>query len=309
LQSSEFDDAYIRKVRDSGVTATYLSAGSIKHTSERYRLVERNGEVAVGPVTSVKEIRGAKAVGKLAVFFGRQDADFLDGEVDTLHMYHKLGLRIIQPVHNGRNMYADACEERSPGGLSDLGVQLVEEMNRLDMIFDVSHLSVKSSLDGIELSKFPVCTHSNARAVCDNVRNRTDEEIKAIAEKDGVFGIVTYPSFVKWTKTEDGERPTIEDVLDHVDYIANLVGIKHLGIGLDLIERWPLERHRWLSRRPDVWGLPGPNGVVRYAEGLSTIYDLPNLATGLVARGYSDEDVKGVLGENWLRVFMRAWGG
>jgi membrane dipeptidase len=308
LQSSEMDDAYVTKMRDSGVTATYLSAGSIDHVASRYQLIQRNSDVVFGPVTTVQEIRTAKEKGKLAAFFGRQDADFLNGNLGTLPMYHKLGLRIIQPVHNGRNPYADTCEERSPGGLSDLGVKLVEEMNELDMIFDASHLCIKSSLDGIETSDFPVCTHSNARAVCDNVRNRTDEEINALAEKDGVLGIVSYPSFVKWTDTARGKRPTIEDLLDHVDYIAKLVGIKHVGVGLDLIEGWPLERHRWLERRPEVWGHLGPRRIVEYAEGLATIDELPNLALGLVARGYSDQEIKGVLGENWLRVFRRAWG-
>jgi membrane dipeptidase len=307
LQSSEFDDAYIRKVRDSGVTASYLSAGSVEHTANRYHLIKRNPDVVFGPVTTVKEIRRAKKEGRVAAFYGRQDANFLNGNLDTLPIYYELGLRIIQPVHNNRNIFADTCEERNPGGLSNLGVKLVEEMNKLKILFDASHLAVKSSMDGIEVSDYPVCTHSNARAVCENVRNKTDEEIHAIAEKDGVLGIVTYPSFVKWTKTESGERPNLEDILDHVDYIADLVGIKHVGIGLDLIEGWPLERHGWLSRHPEVWGLPGPDGIVRYAEGLATIDELPNLAVGLVARGYSDEEVKGVLGENWISIFKRVW--
>ena len=310
LQSSEFDDDYTRKVRDSGVTATYLSAGSVEETSNRYRLIQRNPDVVFGPVTTVKEIREAKEKGKLAAFFGNQDANFLNGNLDALPIYHKLGLRIIQPVHFGRNIFADSCEERSPGGLSVMGARLVEEMNRLNMIFDASHLSIQSSLDGIEISKFPVCTHSNARAVCDNVRNRTDEEIKAIAEKNGVIGVVPYPAFTKWTKTEKGERPTIEDLLDHFDHIANIVGIKHVGVGTDFIAGWSMEKHRWFHSigRTDVWGFPGPKGIVDYDVGFATIDEFPNLAKGLVARGYSDQEIRGVLGENWLRVFRNAWG-
>jgi len=313
LQSSEFDDAYIRKVRDSGVTASYLSAGSVEHTANRYHLIKRNPDVVFGPVTTVKEIRRAKKEKRVAAFYGRQDANFLNGNLDTLPIYYELGLRIIQPIHMGRNIFADACEEKNPGGLSKLGVRLVEKMNELNILFDASHLSLKSSMDGIEVSKFPVCTHSNARGVCDNPRNRTDEEIKAIAEKDGVMGVVPFPAFTKWTRTEIGERPNMEDLLDHVDYIADLVGINHVGAGLDLIEGWPIERH--LARAHDtlrvpieVWGRPPPDGIVIYNEGLETIDKFPNLAVGLVARGYSDTEVAGVLGENWLRVFKRAWG-
>jgi len=216
-------------------------------------------------------------------------------------------------VHDNRNLYADGCDERKGGGLSHLGMLLVEELNKLNIIYDCSHLSEKSSLDGIEIAKFPVCTHSNARSVCDNPRNKSDEVIKAIAEKDGVLGLVTYPTFVKsGLKTEKGERPTIEDALDHVDYIADLVGINHVGIGWDFVTgedpKTPKIRdsYPWTS---DVWGIPGPNGIsAQYAEGLSEIGETCNLSKGLLARGYSKKEIEGVLGQNWLRVFKRAWG-
>jgi len=245
------------------------------------------------------------------VVFGSQHADFLVGpppNLDLLPVYHRLGLRILQPTYNERNVFADGCGERSNGGLSRLGLELVERMNRLRMLFDCSHLGVQDTLDGCEYSDFPVATHSNARSLCDNVRNRTDEEIHAIAEKGGVIGVVAFPSFVKWTKMEQGERPTIEDVLDHIDYISDLVGVEHVGIGLDLIEGWPLERHRLLDRRPDIWGRPTPQGTYDYPEGLDSIDKLPNLAKGLIARGYSDREIRKILGENWLRVFRKAWG-
>ena len=311
LQASVIDGGYIRKIRDSGVTCTYLHVSDLDSCAERYRLMEENPEVVAGPATTVEAIHKAKAEGRVAGIIGTQRPHFLAGpppDLDLLPLYHRLGLRILQPTYNVRNVFADGCGERSDGGLSRLGLELVDRMNRLRIIFDCSHLGVQDTLDGCERSDFPVATHSNARAVCDSVRNRTDEEIHAITEKGGVLGLVAFPAFVKRTEMERGERPTVEDLLDHVDHIQDLVGIEHVGVGLDLIEGWPMERHRGLDRRPDIWGRPTPRGTYDYPEGLETIDELPNLARGLVARGYSDGEIRGVLGENWLRVFKRAWG-
>lgn len=288
-----------------------------------YSLIERNPEVVFGPVTTVKEIKRAKDEGKVAVFFNAQNSTMLiqgpKPNFDLLTLYYKLGLRILMPTYNTRNLFAEGCDERTNGGLNKYGLDLVDEMNKLNIIYDSSHMGIQDTLDGCEYATFPVCTHSNARTVCDNVRNRTDEEIKAIAVKDGVLGIITYPSFVKLTKTDEGEKPTFEDVLDHIDHIANLVGIKHVGLGFDFIEGSaglnnrakrlrPPRPDDSLLNRPNVWGKPAPSGFWEYAEDIDNITKTPNIAKGMIARGYSDQEIKGVLSENWLSVFERAWG-
>ena len=330
LDACIFDDEYIRTIRDSGITATAMGiGGGASFVARRYKLFDENPYI-IGPVTTVKEIRQAKERSKVAAIFNTQNPAMLitnwplfEGlpSFDFLRIYHKLGLRILMPTYNIRNVFADGCDERTNCGLSKAGVELIEMMNKLNIIADCSHMGIQDTLDVCEYSKFPVCTHSNARAVCDNVRNRTDEEIKAIAEKGGVLGIVTFPTFVKWTKTEEGEKPTIEDVLDHIDYISNLVGVKHVGFGFDFIEgsSGPSERAKRLrpprpiefdpiATRPPIWGKRGPRGYWEYAEDIDDITKTSNMAKGLVARGYSESEIKGVLGENWLRVFKRAWG-
>ena len=303
---------------DSGVTATNLDGGSIERIADICNVINKHSDILLGPISTVREILRAKKEGKIAVFFGAESAEeVLDSRerkvnLEHLSLFYKLGLRIVQPSYNNRNVFADGCAEMANGGLSIQGLELVERMNKLNMIVDCSHVGVKTTLDVCEHAKFVVSTHSNARAVCDNVRNRTDEEIKAIAEKDGVLGIVSFPTFVKWTETEKDKWPHIEDLLDHIDHIDKLVGIKHVGVGLDLVEGTdilgPLVPGKGLLRWPDLYGKPGSDGFYRYTMGLSTISELPNLAKGLVVRGYSDRDIKGVLGENWLRVFKKAWG-
>jgi membrane dipeptidase len=329
LDVNIFDDEYINIVRDSGLTATAMGVGrGFVSVGARHRLIERNPDVVVGPVTTVKEIRNAKKDGKVAAFFNAQNASMLVPTTqavtllpnfDLLLLYYKLGLRILMPTYNTRNIFADGCVESTDGGLSKWGFDLVEEMNKLNILYDSSHMGVQDTLDGCEYAKFPVCTHANARSVCDNVRNRTDEEIKAIAEKDGVLGLCTYPSFIKWTKMEEGIKPTIEDAMDHIDYIDKLVGVKHVGMGFDFntgsagpTERALRIRHPRdddvLFTRPTLWGKPCPNGYWEYTEDLDNITKTHNVAKGMLARGYSDHEIKGVLGENWLRLFQKAWG-
>lgn len=323
LDASTYDDEYIRIVRDSGLTATAVGIDGFESTAAKYKLIERNPDIVTGPVTSVEEIRRAKKEGKLAAFLNAQNSTMLihgaGPNLDLLPLYYKLGLRILMPTYNTRNVFANGCDERGNCGLSHYGIELVRAMNKLNILCDCSHMGVQDTLDVCEYSDFPVCTHSNARLVCDNVRNRTDEEIKAITEKDGVLGIVTYPSFVKWTKTEEGKKPTIEDVLDHIDYMAKLVGVKYVGLGFDFIEgsAGPDDRARRLRppqpddvllTRPQVWGKRAPSGYWEYVEHIDNITKTVNVAKGMVARGYSDSEIMGVLGENWLRLFMKAWG-
>ena len=124
---------------------------------------------------------------------------------------------------------------------------------------------------------------------------------------------------VKWTKTTEGQRPTLDDMLDHIDHISNLVGVKHVGLGFDFIEgsAGPDDRAKRLrppnvedilSTRPDIWGTVAPSGYFEYAADIDDITKTVNIAKGMVGRGYSDSDIQGVLGENWLRVLKRAWG-
>jgi membrane dipeptidase len=316
---SVLTDDYVGRMLGSGVTAVNLDGGSLESIAEKHGVIERHPDVFVGPVTAVGEIRDAKEEGKIAVFLGAESAEeLLDSRevelnLEKLSLLHRLGLRIVQPCYNDENVFADGCAEVDDRGLSSAGLELIDRMNGMDMIVDCSHVSYKTALDVCESADFVVSTHSNARSVCDNPRNRTDEEIQAIAEKGGVLGMVSFPTFVRWTDAKRGVWPGVQDLLDHVDYIDELVGVEHVGVGLDLVEGTdilgPIVRGEGLTRWPELYGDPGPDGFYRYARGLDSVEGLKNLAVGLVARGYSDGEVVGVLGGNWLRVFGNVWSG
>lgn len=307
-------DEYFRTVLEAGVTAvnkTIAGGGgydnlssSIVKCAEWIRRIRQHSDVAC-VATRIEDIYDAKKHGKVAYVFGFQDTLMIEGTLDLLDLFYVLGVRIIQLTYNTKNLVGDGCGERTDCGLSRFGLDLIDRMNSLGIVVDIGHVGDRTSNEAIEYGKVVVCSHANARSICDNVRNKTDETIKALAEKDGVIGVNAFPSFVKWTKTERGERPTVEDLLDHVDYIVKMVGINHVGIGLDLIDNWPLDRHRGLDIRPDIWGRPSPKGTYDYPVGIDHVAGMVNIAKGLVKRGYSDQDVKKVLGENWIRVYKK----
>ena len=219
-----------------------------------------------------------------------------------LRTFYTLGLRGVQLVDNGRNRIGDGKgESRTKGGLTNFGISVVEEMNRLGMFVDVAHLTEPGFWDVIETSKDPIIdSHSNCQAVCDHPRNLTDEQIKAIAKGGGVIGLSCHTAMVNSEKAE----PTVEDLVPHIVHIAELVGIEHVGLGPDHIE-FEIECNIWT---PAPGWLEGVFYGIRdtyFIENLNSIDGFPLFTEALVKRGYSDEDIKKVLGENWLRVYRQ----
>ena len=307
-QASEFTAQYMREVRDAGVSAVLVTV-AWNHSAEEARArisdwrvrIDRNDDVAILAGSS-ELITRAKVEGKVAYCLAFQNADPLEGDERLVDAYRNLGVKIIQLTYNGSNALGFGCRCELDHGLTPFGRRVIARMNDLDMLVDLSHVGDRTAAEAIDLATRPVFSHANARSVCDNVRNKPDELLKAVADKDGIVGINAFPAFVRRTRTERGERPTLDDLLVHIDYVIELVGEDHVGIGLDLIENTGEEEFGLLSSDPEMWGLPDPGGVYRYPEGIETVHDLRNIARGMVASGYTDVRTRKVLGGNWLRV-------
>lgn len=310
-QSSEFTDAYFRTVRDAGVTASIVTVAWKQNLRETLKLtwdwrakINGNKDVALF-AESIDDILRANNEQKVAYLFGFQNTTPLEGDVDLLDVYRDLGVRMIQLTYNEENPLGCGCGVKADTGLTPLGIEAIERMNNLRMLVDLSHVGDRTTARAIELADLPVFSHANARSVCNNVRNKPDEQIEAIAKKEGIIGINAYPSFVKRTRTEIGERPSVYDLLDHIDYIVKSVGIDYVGISLDLIENVSKEELALLASNPDMWGLPNPEEKYEYPQGIEGIADIANITRGLVARGYTDGEIKKIMGENWLRILRR----
>lgn len=194
-----------------------------------YRQAEENSDLMT-VCTSLDGINRALSENKLAALISIEGGEALQGDLAALRMFYKLGVRSICLTWNYRNELADGVrEEASAGGLSAFGRSVVEEMNRLGMLVDVSHISEKGFWDVLEYSKSPaIASHSNSKAICNHPRNLTNEQLKAIKANGGVAGINLYPHFLN-----NSSAASIDDIIRHIEHIAAITGEDHIGLGCD----------------------------------------------------------------------------
>lgn len=233
--------------------------------------------------TRAEDIRRAKAEGKMATILSIEGAEPLNGNLTMLHALYRLGLRNCGLTWNDRNQAADGVSElRSGGGLTVFGVELVQEIERLGIMLDISHLAPAGVRDVFELYGGPVvASHANAFALCSHPRNLTDEQIQAVARSDGLVGVTPVPKFI----TDDPDDASIDRFVAHIDYIAALVGPEHVALGSDW-DGFEMIPHHFMS----------------------DISDLPVVTAALLDKGYPGHQIEMILGGNWLRVFERVAG-
>jgi membrane dipeptidase len=326
----------IARMKQGGLTAEFFSlyikpvyvqnGGSARRTLDMidsvYRAVERHPRDLMF-ATSVADIRRAKRLGKVAALMGIEGGHAIEDSLATLREFHRLGVRYMTLTWNNTNNWADAGRgEKKHNGLSEFGTEVVREMNRLGMLVDVSHVSDETMSDALDVSKAPViASHSSARALSDVPRNIPDELLKRIAKNGGVVHVNFYSMFVdvKTVKPQsdardaqlkaqedaitekyknDPERRSdesfkleaahplpplpISKLIDHIDHIVKVAGIDHVGLGADF------------------------DGASDMPQGAEDVSMLPNITYELLKRGYSERDIRKILGENFLRAFAEA---
>ncbi|MCL4425648.1 MAG: dipeptidase [Firmicutes bacterium] len=242
----------------------------------------REAPQAITPATNMAEIKTAVAAGQVAAILAVEGGEAIQGDLGVLRMLYRLGVRSLGLTWNQRNDIADGVgEARTRGGLTEFGVKVVQEMNRLGLLVDVAHLSEAGFWDVCDVSEKPfVASHANSYALCPHRRNLKDEQIQALAEKGGVMGITFAAGFVD----EEEKKATLARVLDHVEHVVSLVGPDHVGLGSDF------------------------DGTRKVAAGLEDVTRLPAITEGLWKRGFGEEDVRKILGGNFLRVLEEVMG-
>jgi membrane dipeptidase len=252
---------------------------------ERYRLVE-----------TADDIEAAKRDGKLAVSFNLQGTNALAGDLAMVEVFYKLGIRHMLMAYNKKNLVGDGCHERTDSGLSLFGIELVQEMDRVGMIVDCSHTGYRTSMEVMEVCENPVIfSHSNPRALWEHDRNIRDDQAKACAASGGLVGVVGVGIFMG---EDDASTPTL---LRQISYYADLIGTEHIGLGLDYVYDIEAERQYMANVKSPAHG--------NYDK-MNSFFEpeqLPELTEGLLAKGYSEDEVRGILGGNFLRVARQVW--
>jgi len=277
--------------------------GPSMETLGRFRFkVEKHPDFM--PAFRAQDFIHAKGSGKQAVMFGLEPQSF-GRDLDRVAIAYGLGIRVALLTLNTRNYIGDGCGERTNAGLSYLGLDLVEQMNELGMLIDLSHCGSQTTLDAIEASSDPVmCNHIGARALYPQLKRlKTDEELVALANKGGLAGVSAIPNQLS-RNAEQG----IEDMLNHIDYIVNLIGIDHVAIGTDILFGDQVEVHRQTDKTLLKLDYYGQELNAPYMYGIESPEEWPNITRGLVSRGYSDDEIRKILGGNALRIIQEVVG-
>lgn len=249
-----------------------------------------------------QDLTEAQEGGRLGIMFLNQNSGYIGGDTWKWSIMHRLGVRLAQLTYNERNVYGDGCREPENRGLTAYGQQAVQEMNTLGICLDISHTGERTSLEAIEYSSQPViASHANCRHISPSQRNLSNDMMKAVAESGGVMGLTPHSAMAFRSV---GERPSVSDYLDQFEYAVETVGIDHVGVGTDLFESYTKLSWESSTKRmyPNAW-----YWETMYAEEFNRVEGWEKLVSGLLSRGFGEEDIRKLLGENWQRVFNEVW--
>ncbi len=294
---------------------------ALEMLSATYDIADRNPDIAAITYNPAEAAQNRKD-GIISLFIGMENGSPIQENLSLLRTFYRLGVSYVTLTHNGDNAIADAASEgKKWNGLSPFGREVVKEMNALGMMIDLSHASDKTFWDCIEFSKAPViASHSCCRSLCNHRRNLTDDMLRALGQKDGYVGINFYPAFLSdrfgadpaeaalldkaeqvdqywrlcpsdpertkaWHDMQDTLldiwRPGVKEVVDHIDYAVKFAGIDHVGLGSDF------------------------DGICVGPEGLENVSKMGAVFTEMRARGYSQEEIDKIGGQNLMDVFQR----
>ena len=319
LDPSVLNEKYLEMLKAGGVNCWHQTVFGMASFAQVLSFCDKNA-AAIVQAGTVREIRQAREQGKIAHVCGWQSANPLLDDANgqpalaNLRAYKQLGLRIVSIAYNNSNVFGGGCLDQEVP-LTRLGHKYVEEIHKQRLVLDVcGHTAERTSMDAIQISSgVPIiCSHANLKALTDNARNISNRLIEAISKTGGVVGL-TAVSDLHVRTTKDASVPHSPHVgldkhLDQYDYLKKLVGVDHIGMGPDFMTGYTSlgssggrDRQAWPL---DVYGEWPWNWV----KGFETIIELPKVTQGLLDRGWSEADVRKVLGENWLRVYEKVWG-
>ncbi|MEM0038624.1 MAG: membrane dipeptidase [Zestosphaera sp.] len=259
--------------------------------------------------TNAEDFRRAHGEGRIAMVLHLEAPPHIGEDLAKVDMLYGFGVRCMGITYSKGNEFGSGLADKVDRGLTDLGHALVERMNKLGILIDVSHVGDRTSLEVIEASEDPVVvTHAGARALWPTRRMKPDEVIIALADKGGVFGVEAAPHT---TITRNNPRHSIESVMEHFQHVEKLVGIDHVAFGLDTIFGDHVSLHRVFSSLLSIFKPEEEpeHPVVDFVDGLENPSEFTNVIRWLIKHGYSDQDIRKVVGENILRVTRRVWGG
>lgn len=313
-----YEKRYVDWYREGGVTVVAPTLAWVQNADHAFKAIASwhafvAGRADMRLIRSTADIVAAKQAGETGILLHFQGTDPIEDNLELVRIYGELGVKVIQLCYNRRNRVGDGGSERTDSGLSYFGLEMIAALNDARIVVDCSHTGARTTLDAIEASSAPVViSHGNAAALHPSDRNVTDEVLKAIGGNGGVIGVVGFPGFV-----HASERPTLDHFIDHIVHIADLVGIDHVGLGIDYASmQWPVMDDAAAIAVYDeaiasgIWRVDTyPRPPYYYPAGIETPRTMVNLTRRLGERGFDEGAVRKVLGGNWMALYRTVWEG
>jgi membrane dipeptidase len=311
LVVSKWSRAVFADMRKGGLTAANCTCSiwegfvdTMRRLAQWKRWFAENSDLII-PVRTIADIRRAKAEGRTGIILGFQNTSALEDHISYVALFKELGVGVMQITYNTQNLAGAGCYEPRDAGLSGFGREVVAETNRVGVLCDLSHVGAVTSRDVILASNRPVAyTHILPEALKAHPRNKSDEEIRFIADHGGFVGVTMFPPFLA-----RGNDATVEDYVAAIDYVIRIAGEDNVGIGTDFTQEQDDAFFEYLCHDKGYgWRVTGPLGDVVNPAGMRTLGDFPNLTAAMEHAGWPEAKIRKVMGENWLRLLAEVWG-
>jgi membrane dipeptidase len=297
-------------MRKGGLTAANCTCSvweefeaTMRNVAEWKRLLRENADL-VTQVHTTADIRRAKREGRTGIILGFQNVTAFEDQLGYVQLFKELGVGVAQMAYNTQNLVGTGCYESRDGGLSDFGREIVAEMNRVGMLCDLSHVGPKTSEDVILASRKPVAyTHILPAALKAHPRNKTDAQIRFIAERGGFVGVTMFPPFLA-----KGNEASVDDLVAAIEHVVGIAGEDSVGIGTDFTQDQDAAFFEWLTHDKGYGRRLTTFAEVVNPLGLRTIGEFPNLTRAMEKAGWPERRIRKVMGENWVRVLGEVWG-
>ncbi len=310
LNVSNWSRSVFEDMRRGGVTAANCTccvwegfADTMGNIGRWNRWFHAHGDILL-KVRTTADVHRAKREGKTGIVLGFQNVSAFEDQLGYVELFKEVGVGIAQLAYNTQNVIGTGCYESTDRGLSDFGHEVVAEMNRVGILCDLSHVGPKTSEDTIRASTKPVAyTHCLPSGLKRHPRNKSDEQLRFIAEHGGFIGVTMFPAFLK-----RGVDATVDDYVEAIDYVIDLAGEDCVGIGTDFTQDHAPEFFRWITHDKGNARKLVDFGEVINPKGMRAIGDFPNLTAAMEKAGWPEPKIRKVMGESWLRLLAEVWG-
>lgn len=309
LVISNFSRAVFEDMKAGGITAANCTCCVWENFEQtalnvaKWKKMFHEHSDLITQVHTVADIHRAKREGKVGIMLGWQNSSGYGDHLEAVRLFADLGVRIVQVAYNTANSVACGCYETKDGGLTDFGRELIAEMNTVGVLVDLSHVGGKSTQDVVAASKKPVAiTHCAPAGLKNHPRNKTDEQLRLVADAGGFVGVTMFPAFLA-----RGSQSGVEDYVEAIEYVINVIGEEQVGVGTDSTQGHDAEFFRWITHDKGDGRKLVDFGEVLELRDFERLGKFPNLTAAMEKRGWPTGRIERVLGQNWIRLLEKVW--